>query len=86
MKDIDGLDPYEALALPLVREMYPKMIAKQLISVMPMMEKKSLTYHDDYKFDNELFKLSSRYVGMWTMWTNPIVYAPFLPLVTTYAD
>jgi len=51
IKEIEYLDPYEALALPLLRILYPKMIAKRILSVTSIANPGELVYHDDYEFN-----------------------------------
>jgi hypothetical protein len=45
------IQPFSAYQLPLVRRVYPNMMANELVSVQPMTSPESLVFHTKYKFN-----------------------------------
>lgn len=47
-------DPFSSIVFPVVRRVFPQMVAQQLVSVQPMSLPKGLIFYMDYTYGNEL--------------------------------
>jgi len=47
-----GLANFKKISIPLVKRIYPKLIAEQLVSVQPMTQPAALSYYLNYKYSS----------------------------------
>jgi len=72
------INPYETLTLPILRVFYPKLIAKEAVTVSPM----RMTGWPNFSMKN-LFPLTTPWLSSVTRrWTAPLTSDPQIPQIT----